>query len=80
MKLKTKLLKFDQAQISLDEDTGRISGYGSVFGNIDLGGDIVMPGAFKNSLQQNPNVKMLWGHDPYSPPWIVTGKPALDQT
>ena len=27
-------------------------GHGSIFGNIDLGGDIVVPGAFKMTLAQ----------------------------
>ena len=28
-------------------------GHGSVFGNEDLGGDVVMPGAFERSLAQH---------------------------
>jgi HK97 family phage prohead protease len=32
------------------EPLGEIAGYGSTFGNVDLGGDIVMPGAFRASL------------------------------
>src|SRR6056297_3020635 len=43
-------------------------GHGSIFGNIDLGGDIVMPGAFKRSLAQHANAgsmpQMFWMHDP----------------
>jgi HK97 family phage prohead protease len=31
-------------------DDGTFTGYGSVFGNVDDGGDIVAPGAFKSSL------------------------------
>src|SRR2546430_8158547 len=30
---------------------GELEGYVSVFGNVDQGGDVVMPGAFKNRLR-----------------------------
>lgn len=44
-----------------------IEGYGSTFGNVDLGGDIVMPGAFSRSLATHrtngTRPKMLWNHD-----------------
>ena len=43
-------------------------GHGSIFGNEDLGGDIVMPGAFKRSLAKHRRAKslpqMFWMHDP----------------
>ncbi len=52
-------------ELKFDEDTGRIDGYGSVFGLLDRGGDIVMPGAFKASLRaRKGGVPMLWQHDP----------------
>jgi HK97 family phage prohead protease len=38
---------------SLNSDSGTFQGYGSVFGNIDSHGDIVAPGAFKQSLAQS---------------------------
>jgi len=44
-----------------------IEGYGSTFGNVDLGGDIVMPGAFSRSIATHrangTRPKMLWNHD-----------------
>ena len=44
-----------------------IEGHGSVFGNIDLGGDIVVPGAFQKSLNEHQQAgslpAMLWMHD-----------------
>ena len=44
-----------------------IEGYGSTFGNVDLGGDVVMPGAFSRSLATHKangtRPKMLWNHD-----------------
>jgi len=43
-------------------------GHGSVFGNEDLGGDIVMPGAFSKSLSAHKAAgslpQMFWMHDP----------------
>jgi HK97 family phage prohead protease len=44
-------------------------GYGSTFGNTDLGGDIVMPGAFTKSLTKK-NPKMLYQHDPSRVPGV----------
>jgi HK97 family phage prohead protease len=41
-------------------DAGKLSGYASVFGNVDHGGDIVMPGAFREA--SGKNFPMLWQH------------------
>lgn len=49
---------------SVDE-SGVFEGYGAVFGNRDLGGDIIEPGAFSKSLKARGSrgVKMLLDHD-----------------
>ena len=44
---------------ALDDDALTITGYGSVFGNLDSHGDIVQAGAFLNSKRKP---KMLWQH------------------
>jgi len=48
-----------------------ISGYGSLFGKADQGGDVVAKGAYAKSLERmaakNNRVKMLWQHDPEQP-------------
>ncbi len=36
----------------IDAATGEFSGYGAVFGNIDSHGDVIAPGAFKESLAE----------------------------
>jgi HK97 family phage prohead protease len=56
------------AAIPIDAD-GRFAGYASVFGRVDDGGDIVMPGAFRRSLnlRGRHRVKMLFQHDPKEP-------------
>lgn len=46
------------------EDDGTIEGYGSVFDVVDQGGDIIAPGAFRQSLASGRKVKMLFQHDP----------------
>jgi uncharacterized protein len=45
------------------DDEGTIEGYGSVFDVVDQGGDIIAPGAFKQSLASGRKVKMLFQHD-----------------
>ena len=47
--------------IKADADTRTIEGLGSVFGNVDGGGDIVLPGAFAKSIAGRLP-KMLWQH------------------
>lgn len=46
----------------------QFTGYGSIFGNADLGDDIVVKGAFKNTLIEKKRAgkypPMLWSHDP----------------
>lgn len=50
------------------DDEGRFSGYASVFGVEDYDGDVIMRGAFSESLAAHMGKgkmpKMLWQHDP----------------
>jgi uncharacterized protein len=49
-------------------DQGVFTGMASVFGNVDLGGDVVEPGAFSRSLMhKNGEVPILYQHDTRSP-------------
>lgn len=54
--------------IPINED-GRFAGYASVFGRIDDGGDMVMPGAFAKTLGRRGRaaIRMLFQHDPKEP-------------
>ncbi len=56
------------APLPIDSE-GRFEGYASVFGKLDDGGDIVMPGAFRKSLglRGRHRIKMLFQHDPKEP-------------
>lgn len=52
-------------------DEGTFEGYASIFGNVDKGGDKVVPGAFVESLAEarrtGRKIKMLREHDPREP-------------
>jgi HK97 family phage prohead protease len=68
-RLETKFQQFD-GETGLKRGSV-ISGYASVFGATDQGGDIVQPGAYANCLkaltESGRSVKMLWQHDPTQP-------------
>ncbi len=69
MGLETKFARFD-GETGL-KGTCEISGYASVFGAADQGGDVVVKGAYGLSLKSlatgGRSVKMLWQHDPARP-------------
>ena len=48
-------------EMKADADARTIEGLGAVFGNVDQGNDIVLPGAFAKSLQSRKPA-MLWQH------------------
>lgn len=52
-------------------DTGGLTGYLSTFGNVDEGKDIVVSGAFKKTLEDNPVKPLIWHHDPSEPSKVV---------
>ena len=60
-------MEFKFASDGVDEKTGEFVGYGAVFGNVDSHGDVIEPGAFKESLVQwgargaLPAMKMMHG-------------------
>ena len=69
--MKTLTSRLDVKAIS---EAGEFSGYGSIFGAEDLGGDIVEKGAFESSLKERgvSGVKLLWQHDPEVPIGLFT--------
>ena len=56
MEIKYQTIPFNPSSFTKAEDKasdrGEFEGYGSMFGNIDFGGDMVMPGAFDKSLAE----------------------------
>ncbi|ATF18166.1 putative gene transfer agent prohead protease [Phaeobacter gallaeciensis] len=71
--LEHKFARFGEDLTIGDEtdDMVTISGYASLFGRVDNGGDLVQPGAYQASLERLSKagiaVKMLWQHDPAQP-------------
>ncbi|MGV8955983.1 MAG: HK97 family phage prohead protease [Cypionkella sp.] len=64
--------KYHQPEAGLTVTDGTVvSGYASLFGRVDQGGDVVQKGAYTASLQRlsarSGAVKMLWQHDPAQP-------------
>lgn len=64
--------KFHRPEAGLQVSDGAVvSGYASVFGRRDQGGDVVLKGAYAASLAglaaAGRRVKMLWQHDPAEP-------------
>ncbi|MEZ7798532.1 HK97 family phage prohead protease [Citrobacter pasteurii] len=60
-----KTLSFEETEIKFagDGKQGVFEGYASVFGNTDSDGDIILPGAFKKTLEtQTRKVAMFFNH------------------
>ena len=52
----------------IDETEGIIKGYGSIFGNEDSDGDVIVKGAYKKTLKENGSrVRYCWQHDIKNP-------------
>ena len=63
---------FDFQVKEFDFDGRTVEGYAAAFGNIDLGSDIIHPGAFSKTLaERGGKVRFLWQHDTHEP----IGKP-----
>lgn len=64
----TPALELKRAAVT---DDGRIAGYGAVFGNVDADGDVILPGAFADTLaahrSDGSTPAMLWSHDMAQP-------------
>ena len=58
------------------QEDGFFSGYGAVFGNVDWYNDVVLPGAFKASLEKwqskNKMPPVLWNHNGSEPIGVYT--------
>ena len=69
MKAKIHAMKLIAAPLESSGDDGVFTGYASLFGVADLSKDVVMPGAFADSLRKRGagDVRLLWQHDPGEP-------------
>ncbi len=78
MKIKRKSIEIDEVQPvdSTDpKDHGVFTGYAAVFNNVDLHGDIVLPGAFADSLDDyapgGAGVPCYWNHNLDDPRFCI---------
>jgi uncharacterized protein len=62
-------VKFASGALAHVQADGTFEGHASLFGIIDLGRDLVAPGAFKECLSRKGarGIKLLWQHDPKVP-------------
>jgi HK97 family phage prohead protease len=71
-KLEFKSFRCNFELKAVGDDENVFEGYASVFGNVDSYGDVVLPGAFKRTLQnrksaRNKSFPVLWQHSSYEP-------------
>jgi len=62
-------LKFTRLDLKRVDPDGTFAGYASLFNREDLGGDLILPGAFRDSLRERgpAGIKMLFQHNPNEP-------------
>ena len=62
-------VKFTALDLKAVDEDGAFEGYASLFEKVDLGRDVIAPGAFRDSLAQRgaQGVKLLYQHDPGQP-------------
>ena len=61
--------KFTALDLTDADASGVFEGYASLFDREDLGRDVIVPGAFRQSLSERgaQGVRMLYQHDPAHP-------------
>lgn len=71
MKIEHLNVDFEVKSTDEDDEFFHLKGYASTFGNVDHGKDIVMKGAFLNSIEKfnqgTKKVKVLWQHNHKEP-------------
>lgn len=67
-----------QLKAAGDASARTVAGIAAVFGNVDLYGDVIMPGAFVKTIAQEfeaeRSVRHLWQHSFFDPPTAVVTK------
>lgn len=58
-----KTLKLSDVNLKMEGDTGKFSGYASVFGGVDTYGDTIIKGAFESTLRAHGKPKMFFDHE-----------------
>jgi hypothetical protein len=67
MEIKKLTLAFEMKETSQDDEFFYFKGYGSTFGNVDLGDDMVVEGAFANTIKETELLPILWQHNSREP-------------
>lgn len=67
MKKEIKTFPFEVKSTQEESNYFTFEGYASTFNNIDYGDDVVVRGAFANSLAKNSQVSILWQHQMSEP-------------
>jgi len=62
-----KRLPFEMKGFAEDGEFFTFEGYASTFGNVDLGDDVIVSGAFTKSLVTNNAIPILWQHQMSEP-------------
>jgi HK97 family phage prohead protease len=57
---------------SLTQAEGAFSGYASIFNKLDAHNDIILPGAFAETIKKNSDIKLLWQHQCDEPIGVIT--------
>lgn len=57
-----KNLSMESADLKVEDDTGKFSGYASVWGGVDSYGDTIVRGAFTSTLRAHGKPKMFFNH------------------
>lgn len=57
-----KTLSLSKVDLKMEGDSGRFTGYASVFGGVDSYGDTIVKGAFESTLRKNGKPKMFYNH------------------
>lgn len=69
-----KNLSLTEVELKTEGDTGKFSGYASVFGGVDSYGDTILKGAFETTLKRYGKPKMFCQHNTWELPigkWTV---------
>lgn len=68
-----KTISLSDVSLKMEGETGKFSGYASVFGGVDSQGDTIVKGAFDYSLKKNGKPKMFFNHEWHMPvgKWLV---------
>jgi HK97 family phage prohead protease len=61
--MKKKMKDFEVKFTDFNEEEGVASGYLSIFNNIDYAGDMIIKGAFKETLKTKDTIPFLFQHD-----------------